>query len=153
MKFLHKSLITIALTTVLFISCKDESNPVEDQHEHFEPAGIMLIKGEDMVLKVFEGKVDSTVAPNLKIPAGTSVDFVIKFIMEDGDISDMPDDADKELSWYVGDASVLELAKYAGDRKKLTFKSLKAGLSELEIHLLHNGHVDFRTPKFTVIAE
>jgi hypothetical protein len=153
MKSYYKSMFIIALIMIVFTSCKDETNPTEDQHEHFEAVGIVLYQNGQMVFRVNEGIIDKSIADSLRIPLGIATDFTIKFILEDGDEVIMPDDEDKELSWSIGDASILGITKYSDDRSKLTITGLKTGMLGIEIHILHNGHIDFRTPEIPVIVE
>lgn len=153
MKSYYKSLFISALIMIVFTSCKEETNPTEDQHEHFEAVGIVLYQNGQIVFRVNEGIIDKSVSDSLRIPLGIATDFTIKFILEDGDKVNLPDEEDKELSWSIGDASMLGIIKYSDDRTKLTFTGLKVGKLEIEIHILHNGHIDFRTPKIPVIVE
>lgn len=150
---IYKSIFIFSLVSILLVSCKDETNPTEDQHDHFEPIGIILYNNGQIQFKVSEGVIDTTISSNLKLPAGTYTDFTITFISGDGDEVQMPDDPDKELSWSIADAAYLEVKKHADYSNKLTMKGLQAGGTELEIHILHNGHIDFRTPKIPVVIE
>ncbi len=147
------SLYFVIILSILTFTACSESDPVTPQEQHYEATGITLESNGNILVRVFEGKVDSTVAPELKLPMGETGPIQVNFLDNDGNIEVPPDDPQKSLGWIITDPDILDLNKSDSSDWEFTLTGKKAGATELEIQILHNGHTDFRTPKIPVVIK
>jgi hypothetical protein len=150
MRYAMHALIII-LPFILFTAC-DEDDPVTPQEEHFEAIGVVLTNSGMEVASILRGETEDT----LYAQVGAISDHLeVKFYNEDEQIVDAPDDGEKTLSWEIGDTAVLEVHQDDGHDGEFEFhlKGLAAGTTTLELFIMHEGHADFRSGKFTVIVQ
>lgn len=144
----------VVLLIVTGVAC-DDKLPVAPVEEHLEAEGMLLTSSGNVLLRVFEGRVDSAVVPRLDIPLGLGDHIIVAFLDHDGD--QIPYSALEEglsFGWDIGDESVLEIVRgeagHSDGEWEFHFRGLKAGDTDVEFQVLHVGHVDFRTPRVPV---
>ncbi len=146
-----KLAILLSLPFILLTAC-DEDDPVTPQENHFEAIGVVLTTSGMNVASILRGETDDT----LYAEVGKVSDHLeVQFYNEDEQIVDAPDDGDKTLSWEIGDTSILEVHQDDGHEGEFEFhlEGLATGMTTLELFIMHEGHADFRSGKFTVIVQ
>lgn len=149
---MRKAIAVLALITIPFFSACDEDDPVAPQEEHLEAIGVVLSTSGIEVASILRGETDDT----LRVEVGKTSDHLeVKFYDEDEHIVDAPDDGDKTLSWEIGDTAILEVHQREGEEGEFAFhlEGVAAGVTTLELFIMHEGHADFRSGKFTVIVQ
>ena len=123
-------------------------NPVEEDHDHAEVDGLILVSGSTHVVEVEEGVATG----QLTITVGEDpVEFEVEFTDHDGH-EIHAEDLDDEFSLAViSDDTAIATVTVEG-RFGFMLDGIAAGTTEMEVQLLHDGHADFRTPKITVVV-
>lgn len=139
--------------SLLFVSCSDEDDPSEPQHEHFEAEGWIFedAAGRDYIV-IYEGKFDNSgIATEFIVPFDDMTDhFEIYFLDHDKDEINPPDDDDKKLGWVIGDESIVEVHRHDDEEWEFHLKGLKVGETDIEFQIVHNDHADVKTIKIPV---
>lgn len=148
----------LALVFVMSTGCGEDKNPNAPAEEHFEAEGILLLQGQAVVLKVFQGRLDMTVASELSVGIGVSEKYTMVFLDHDGIAMEEPgheheshEEQDHDFGYQISDQQVLRLVKLSTDGEwEFRLQGIQEGSATLELQVLHVGHVDFRTPPIPV---
>lgn len=136
------------LLMVALVGCGSD-NPTSSQEEHFEPEGLVLIESGVRFFRYFRGQVDANDGrkSELEVPVGLTPHWSIKFLDENGNEIDPPDDPDSRFTWSIADPTIVEVFQDEGDEGKFDFhlNGLKEGETTIELQVSHVDHVDFRT--------
>lgn len=141
----------VLLMAVGLTACDD--NPVDDDHDDDEHASVeglsVEINGVE-VYRVLEGEVSCAQIPcGITVAAGEETPLItVEFLAEDGDEIHAEDfDDDFTLGHEIDDTSVAEFEQHAEDGTwNFHIRGLQAGVTEMQLQLLHVGHADFTTP-------
>lgn len=138
---------------VMFQGCKKEESPVTPVEDHFEAEGVLLTSSGIPVASIFRGVSTDT----LKVPLGASTDHMdVKFYDANRNVIEPPTDEDKKLSWSIADTSMVELWRHADEpdaEYEIHLRGKKAGMTTLELFIVHEGHNDFRSGPFKVLVQ
>lgn len=146
-----KFFIPAVLVLLLFIACS-EDDPVAPQEEHFEAIGVVLTTSGIEVASILRGETDDT----LYAEVGEVSDHLeVQFYNENEQIVEAPDDDEQTLSWEIGNPDILEVHQDDGHDGEFEFhlEGLALGTTTLELFIMHAGHADFRSGKFTVVVQ
>ncbi|MCX8056237.1 MAG: hypothetical protein N3F03_01335 [Ignavibacteria bacterium] len=134
--------------TVLIISCsKDE--PLSPAEDHFEAEGMVFYRSGNKIVEIFRG----VTADTFFVPVNGSLNQIeAKFLNSERKVIDPPDYKKKPLGWSITDTSIVVVNQLASDAGKYTFhlQGKKAGVTQIEFFVLHEGHPDFRSGKIPV---
>ena len=138
---------------VTLSSCKEE-DPIEPAHEHFDAVGMVLLNSDSTVfLNIFEGMVQSENKEiNLKINDSTDF-YIIKFLDENGNLIEVPDEEHKTFSWDIADHDIFQINFKNENGWFISFKGLNIGTTNVVFKIMHEDHNDFKTPAVPVIVE
>ena len=101
----------ILLISVFIFPACSEDDPVTPQEEHFEAIGVVLSNSGIRIASILRGETADT----LHVEVDELSDHIeVSFYDEDERIIDAPDDADKTLSWEIGDPTILEVHQHEG---------------------------------------
>lgn len=146
-----KLFIPILFLTI-FISCSNESDPLPAQEDHFEAEGVVLLESGIIIADIFRGVTNDTLfVPVDSMTAGIDV----KFYDENQQIIDPPDPSDQSLSWSIDDQNILDVWQHPGEEGgfELHLEGLAIGSTKIEFFIVHEGHNDFRSGKFSVVVQ
>lgn len=144
------SILTFTVLAFSFTSCS-EDDPVAPQDDHFEAIGVVLSNSGIKVLSILRGVTTDTLHATVGV---LSDHFDIQFYDEDEKIVDPPHDEHHTLGWEITDTSILEVVQDAGHEGEFEFhlRGKKAGSTQIEFFILHEGHADFKSGKIPVIV-
>ncbi len=125
-------------------SCKD--NPVEEDDDHAEAEGLVLRSSGVDVVTVREGRVTGEIT----VRVNTSTDHLTVYFLDHNGNRFQPTEADKDLRWVIADTTVAQIEREAGEKWDIHVHGKKVGQTNVELQLLHAGHVDFRTPPIPI---
>ncbi len=139
----------IALSLMVLIACEDDH--LHDHGDHEEAYGIQIKKGDSVIFKLLNTKIDTTIAKTLTVTGNESGELNVSFLNEDGSaLAEVEEEV--EFAYTLADTTVATIEKinYMNDKNqfKINIKTKKAGKTQLEIRLDHEGHSDFKTPMF-----
>ena len=122
----------------------------KEEKEHFEPEGLVIIDSGNRFFRYFQGWIDTSGGRwgHLRAPnGGLTPKWSIRFLDDNGDEIDPPDDPDFKFTWSIADPTVLEVVQDADDVGKFDFhlRGLKVGETTIELQVTHDDHIDFRT--------
>ncbi len=156
-EYFMKRLIFIGAVVLAFFAggCvfDDEKNdPTAPQQDHFEAEGIVLVDSGVRFFYMFRGQIDTSEGKvdTLVIPVGLSPHWEIKFLDENEQEIDPPDDANKSFGWVIADPSIVEIYRHDGQEWEFHLNGLKVGETTIEFRVMHNDHYDFHTPTIPV---
>jgi hypothetical protein len=147
------SIIILALSVLVFLnSCSDD---IHSPAEHFDPEGWVFIDGTGArFIQIFQGKFKSGSDEEFKVPLGDDTDHIkIKFLDKNGVEMDPPTSKEYTLSWEIKDASKIELERHDGEEWEFHLEGLELGETEIQFHVLHDGHSDVRSGFIKVKVE
>ncbi|MDZ7764097.1 MAG: hypothetical protein U5K00_06670 [Melioribacteraceae bacterium] len=134
--------IIISLT-ISVISCSDDEDPVAPQEEHFEAIGTVVYYATGAeVLRVLRGTTTDTLLAKVGV---LSDHFDVKFIDEDEDVVDAPDDEESSMGIDVSDTNLLEIEQDEPGAFEFHLMGKAIGVTSIEIKILHAGHADYRS--------
>lgn len=134
--------IIISLT-ISVISCSDDEDPVAPQEEHFEAIGTVVYDATGAeVLRVLRGTTTDTLLAKVGV---LSDHFDVKFIDEDEDVVDAPDDEESSMGIDVSDTNLLEIEQDEPGAFEFHLMGKALGVTSIEIKILHAGHADYRS--------
>jgi len=149
--FLFRAILVLFTAFIVFNACKDDSlSPNED---HFEAIGMLVYDASGkQVAKILRG----VTADTLKGIAGaTSESFTVKFYDENEKIVNAPSDPNSKFAYKVDDVSISTIWQHPGEEGGFEFhiKGIKAGKTNVEFFVEHEGHNDFRTGKIPLVIK
>lgn len=130
----------------------EKDDPSSTQQDHFEAEGIVLIDSGVRFFKMFRGQIDTSESKvdTLVVPVGLSPHWTIKFLDENEQEIDPPDDDNKSFGWIIPDPSVVEMYRHDGQEWEFHLNGLMVGETSIEFRVMHNDHYDFHTPAIPV---
>lgn len=148
--------LVIFVLILIFSGCKEEENPVIPPSEHFEPVGWFLHDiNARPILIVWEGQIQQTWNDTLisdtlyGVTYGATPAIFVSFLDENKNVTEFPKDEDYTFDWAITDTSITSIM---GHEPGWAFHiaGKQAGVTTIELQVLHLGHVDVRTPKIPV---
>jgi len=151
--FMCAALIAVLAGGCIFDDEKD--SPSAPQQDHFEAEGIVLVDSGVRFFRMFRGEIDTTggKADTLVVPLGLTPHWEIKFLDENGQEIDPPDNANKHFGWVIGNPSLVEMYRHDGQEWEFHLNGLAVGETDIEFRVMHNDHYDFHTPKIPVSVQ
>jgi hypothetical protein len=151
-KYQKSILVTVIISVFLIFTGCDEDNSTEPQMEHFEAIGTLLYSSGIEVASILRGETTDTLRAHVD---SLSQAYDVKFYDEDENVIDPPDHEESSLDWQIDNPDLLEVWQHPGEEGgfEFHFRGLKAGETEIEFFILHNGHSDYRSGKFPVVIE
>ncbi len=148
---MKKGLIAVILLFAIWIAgCKKEDNVVAPQEDHFKAEGVYLSTSGIPVASIFRGESTDTI----KVPLNNSTDHMdVKFFDPSRNVINSPAEAEKKLSWSIGDTSMVEIWRHDGEEYEIHFRGKKAGMTTVEFFITHEGHNDFRSGNLKVLVQ
>jgi len=146
-KILFRVLFILTLSFALISCSKDE--PLAPEEDHFEAEGMVFFDSGIKIVEIFRGVTKDTFFVSL----GTMTSHIdAKFLNPEKKLIEPPDYKKKPMGWTIADTSIVSLHQDAGDKGKYEFhlKGNKAGVTNIEFFVLHEGHPDFRSGKIPV---
>lgn len=138
----------VLFLSFVIISCsKDE--PLAPEEDHFEAEGMVFYESGIKIVEIFRGVTTDT----FFVPSGSMTPHIdVKFLSPERELLDPPDYREKPMGWAISDTSIVSLHQDAGDEGKYEFhlEGKKAGVTDIEFFVLHEGHPDFRSGKIPV---
>ncbi|MCE5252390.1 hypothetical protein LLG96_19490 [bacterium] len=130
----------------------EKNNPTVPQQDHYKADGIVLIDSGVRFFRMFRGEIDTTngKVDTLVVPVGLTPHWEIKFLDENNQEIEPPDDANKSFGWVISDPSVVEVYRHDGQEWEFHLNGLKVGETTIEFRVMHNDHYDFHTPSIPV---
>lgn len=125
--------------------------------EEFEAEGLTLIESGNRFFRYFQGSIDANDGrvDHLEVPIGLTAHWSIKFLDENGNEIDPPEDPEFTFGWVIADPAIAEVFQDDGDQGKFEFhlRGLQAGETSIVLQVNHEGHADFRTQPIPVHVE
>ena len=84
------------------------------------------------------------------MPIDLTSHWEIKFLDENEQEIDPPDDANKSFGWVIADQLVVEVYRHDNQEWEFHLNGLKVGETTIEFRVMHNDHYDFHTPNIPV---
>lgn len=132
----------ISLTVIVFTSCGDD-DPVTPQEEHFEAIGTVIYDATGAeVLRILRGVTSDTLFAKIDI---LSDHYDVKFINEDEIVVNPPVDDETTMGLDIIDTNLLAFAQDEPGAFEFHLEGKAAGITTIEIKILHNGHSDYRS--------
>ena len=147
--------IGVAILAVIAGGCifdDEKDDPSAPQQDHFEAEGVVLIDSGVRFFHMLRGEIDTSEGKvdTLAVPVGLSPHWEIRFLDENEQEINPPDDANKSLGWVIADKSVVEMYRHDGQEWEFHLNGLKVGETTIEFRVMHNDHYDFHTPSIPV---
>jgi hypothetical protein len=147
-----KSLFSLfLLIIIIFFSGCSEDDPITPQEEHFEAIGVYLHDSGIKIASILRGvTTDTLIAP----VGGLGGALNVQFYDEDENIIDPPTSG-QTLRIEVGDNSMVSIFQHEGEEGGFEFhlRGLKAGVTYIELFIVHGDHDDFRSGHIPVRVE
>ena len=125
--------------------------------EEFAAEGLVLIESGVRFFRYFQGEIDSGDGrvSELDVPIGLTPHWRIKFLDENGDEIDPPEDPEFTFGWTIADPNVVEVVQDEGDEGSFEFhlRGLQEGETTIVFEVRHDGHVDYMTQPIHVHVE
>ncbi|NPV12066.1 MAG: hypothetical protein HPY57_09775 [Ignavibacteria bacterium] len=140
--------LLILILSFAIISCsKDE--PLSPSEDHFEAEGMVFFESGIKIAEIFRGVTQDT----FFVPLGNMTAHIeVKFLSPERNLLDPPDPKKKPLSWTISDTSIVSVYQHPNGQGSYEFhlQGKKAGVTDIEFFVLHEGHPDFRSGKIPV---
>ena len=125
--------------------------------EEFEAEGLVIIESGFRFFRYFQGEIDSEDGrvSELTAPIGMTPHWRIKFLDENGEEIDPPDDPEFTFAWTIADPDIVEVVQDEGDEGSFEFhlNGLHEGETTIVLKVEHDGHTDFSTQPIPVHVE
>ena len=144
--------VLFSFVGVLFYSGCSDDDPVAPAEDHFEAIGVYLSTSGIKVASILRGVTSDT----LVAPAGGLSDHLeVQFYNEDEEIIDPPTSSDHSLAFEIGDTSIAGIFQHEGEEGGYEFhlRGKKAGVTYIELFIMHEDHSDFRSGEIPVRVE
>lgn len=134
------------------ISCSEE-DPTEPQDEHFHADGIILYLNGLQEIKIFRNQFISA-KNKIELLNGEITGFYdIKFLDENGNEFDPPEDEDFTLDWEVTDNNIIDIEKISGGEWSFRIDAKNPGSTDFKLMVKHIDHNGFISPQIPVEVE
>lgn len=134
-----KQMMIATLLSMAMIGCVNDE--VDEHEDHLEPYGLLLVNGSD-TLRFYNADADHGIverSDTLKIANGKSMKWSVLLATPDG--VEVPDTTDADHVFAV--KSVTSPLKLSAGNWTLLADANAVGQGQLELQILHGGHVDF----------
>lgn len=132
----------------VFSACK---NPTSTEEEHADAEGFVLtMNGADIVTQLPGG----TISGEIELKPGDETDLIsIYFLDDDGDRF-QPDEPEFSLGFKFKKDGIAEFEQHEEDGTwSFHIHAAAAGITDLNLKLMHGGHSDFTTQDIHVHVE
>ncbi len=143
-----KNYLPFFALALFLVAC---DNPVEDDHEHADVQGMVLMVGTTELVVVENGVVTGSIT----VQAGQqSEDFTVEWRDADGEhFHDEDLDPDLTIGHVVANEAVAEFGQHEeDDRWTFHIHGESVGTTTIELQLFNVDHVDFRTPAIPIVV-
>ena len=128
---------------VSVISCSDDNDDINDPKEHFEAIGTAVYDATGAeVLRILRGTATDTLVTKVGV---LSDHFDVKFINDDENIVNAPNDDETTMGIDVSDTNLLEIEQDEPGAFEFHLMGKAIGETSIEIKILHAGHADYRS--------
>ena len=143
--------VLLMFSAVFFVSCDDE-DPVSSEVDHYESIGMVFYDSGIEIARILRGETTDTLTTT---EGGMSSHIEVKFLNENEEIIDSPDNEDKTLAWEFEDATIADIWQHDGEEGAFDFhlEGLKEGETSIEFFVMHEGHSDYRSGEIPVKIE
>lgn len=150
MNKINKWWLAVLLPLALIILACENSDDLADEEEHFNAVGMVLIDSGVEIFRYFEGEILTPTdnhMDTLIVPVGLTAHWEMKFLNEQEELIEPPDDPDKYLGWVIGDTSLVEFYFHEGEENGFEFhlNGKIVGETTLEFRVMHGEHYDYHT--------
>lgn len=140
----------ISLFVFAFTSCGDD-DPVTPQEEHFEAIGTVIYDATGAeVLRILRGVTSDTLFAKVGI---LSDHYNVKFLDEDEVVVNPPADDETTMGLDITDTNLLAFEQDEPGAFEFHLEGKAAGITTIEIKILHSGHSDYRSGLIPVKVE
>ncbi|MCZ7602356.1 MAG: hypothetical protein M5R37_05790 [Melioribacteraceae bacterium] len=140
----------ISLSVIVFTSCGDD-DPVTPQEEHFEAIGTVIYDATGAeVLRILRGVTSDTLFAKVGI---LSDHYNVKFLDEDEVVVTPPADDETTMGLDITDTNLLAFEQDEPGAFEFHLEGKAAGITTIEIKILHSGHSDYRSGLIPVKVE
>ncbi len=139
----------IAVFSLIFLSSCSEENPAEPQESHFQAEGLVLYLNGLQEIKIFQNQFISA-KRKIELLNGEITDlYEIKFLDENGNEFEPPDDEDFSLDWEVTDTNIITIEQLTGDWS-FRIDARNSGSTDFKLMVKHIDHNGFISPQIPV---
>lgn len=149
---LKKPVLTfvILFSIMFFVSCSDD-DPVTPQEEHFEAIGTVIYDATGAeIARILRGVTTDTLSAQVGV---LSDHYRVKFINDEEQIVDPPENEESSMEVVITDTNLLETETDEPGGFEFHLRGKAAGITSIEIKILHNGHSDYRSGLIPVKIE
>ncbi|MFO7447212.1 MAG: hypothetical protein R6W90_12660 [Ignavibacteriaceae bacterium] len=142
----YSALVIFVIGIFIYSGCSEDSDPLPPSVDHFKAIGVYLSNSGIKAASILRGVTSDT----LVAQAGVTGDHLeVQFYNDDEEIVDPPSDPDHTLSFEVGDTTIAGVYQHPGEEGGYEFHltGKKAGITYIELFILHEGHWDYRSGK------
>lgn len=147
--FIHNAFLFSVLELFVLSACTNSTGSEEE--EHSDPEGFRLkMNGATLVEQLPGGSLTG----EIELAPGEESDLItIQFLDDDGD-EFQPDKPEYSLGYEFEDEGIAEFEQHTEDGKwSFHIHAEAAGITDLHLKLMHNGHSDFTTLDIHVHVE
>lgn len=149
---LNKFKITITLFTISILiftlsACKEDA--LTESEDHFEAEGMVFYIGNSKIVEIFRGVTSDT----FFVPLNNMTDTIkAKFLDSERNVITPYDYTLKPMSYEISDTAKVSIIQHPDKKGSYEFimQGKRAGVTNVEFFLLHEGHIDFRSGKIPV---
>ncbi|MGB0347512.1 MAG: hypothetical protein ACPGGA_08505 [Balneolaceae bacterium] len=136
----------------LFVLSACSNSTSSSEEEHSDPEGFRLTMNGQTLIEQLPGS--STITGEIELEPGQETDLItIQFLDDDGD-EFQPDEPEYSLGYEFEDAGIAEFEQHEEDGKwSFHIHAEAAGITDMRLKLMHNGHSDFTTLDIHVHVE
>lgn len=135
--------LVLLVFSISFTSCSDDDDPVAPQEEHFEAIGTVIYDGTGAeILRILRGVTTDTLIAQVGV---TSDHFDVKFINDEEQVVDPPNDEESTMGVDVTDTNLLDIHQDEPGAFEFHLEGKAEGMTTIEIRILHAGHSDYRS--------
>lgn len=147
--FIQNAFLFSVLGLFVLSACSNSTSAEEE--EHSDPEGFVLtMNGADLVTQAPGG----TISGEIELAPGEESDLItIWFLDDDGDRF-QPDEPEFSLGFEFEEEGIAEFEQHAEDGLwSFHIHAETAGITDMRLKLMHNGHSDFTTQDIHVHVE
>jgi len=127
---------------VAFTACSSD-DPVAPHEEHFEAIGTVIYDGTGAeIFRILRGVTNDTLFAKVGV---LSDHYDVKFINDDEQVVNPPDDDDLSMGIDITDPNLLEIEQDEPGEFEFHLMGVAEGLTTIEIKILHGNHADYRS--------
>lgn len=149
-------IIIAFLSTISLVISSCNVTSSDDNEEHQEPWGLILLDSGVEIARQFNGEVTYTTGDHLDLEEGEESSLItLRFLDEEGNAFTPHDDDETFLEWVIEPESVLEIEQHEEDGKwSFHFAGVEAGDAHIVFMLMHgeegHAHADFESLEFEI---